>query len=417
MAHSEQLYLIWVERIRFGFSANGGTKPEVRAESTGQYKLERGIYVYLNGDPVPRVFVGNFDFEHELAMGRSHSSASVRNISAELASAWIAVADEGDLIWSPAGIPNFDFGDWFAFTNIAPRFIQHEQQLPYGSDWELVPWGWTESVLSWGTRFSWNCPAPPLETVKLANSRVFRWELEARLNVTLPWSTVLTSIDQLIAHVADFAAEHPNLSAAGWVVKANFGMAGRERQLGRGPVLTTPILNWARKRLHQGPLVFEPWLERIAEAGIQIDIPRQGEPQLLGVLPLLTDSTGTYRGSRIQCDASEVAKWQSAVEIALQVAHEIQRTGYFGPLGTDAMQYRDDLGQLRIRPLQDLNVRCTMGRLGLGLRRFVNDQAAVDWLHDPRLVAQFQAEKPGASILRVNERSWLVQDVLPQAEN
>jgi hypothetical protein len=359
---------------------------------------------------VPRVFVGNFDFEHELAGGQTQRSLNVQSISADLASAWVAVAEADDLIWSPTGVPTFDFREWQARSGVVPRFIAAECDLPRGPDWELVPWGWTASVLKWGQKFGWNCPAPSLDTVKRVNSRAFRAELELRLAIALPQSAILTSTDQLAKHLEDFANYQPDPAVAGWVLKANFGMSGRERQLGRGPRMTDPVLNWAKRRLQQSSaVVFEPWLDRVAEAGIQIDIPRAGEPQLLGVLPLLTDPTGTYRGSRIQCRDSDLQIWQSAATTALQVAREVQSAGYFGPLGIDAMQYRDRDGRLQIRPLQDLNARYTMGRLGLGLRRCITNHKEVDWLHDPRLIATSQASIPESKVIPITEKSWLLE--------
>jgi hypothetical protein len=359
---------------------------------------------------VPRVLVGNFDFEHELADGRSDRNSNAREISNELASAWVAMAEKEDLIWSPGGIPAFDFKEFSKLSGFQPRFINQESDLPRGPTWELVPWGWAPSVLNWGTKFGWTCPAPPLEVVKLVNSRLTRWELETELGVELPYSAACTTLEQLGTCIASFATRQPAPDSAGWVLKANFGMSGRERHLGRGPRMTDAVFNWARRRLQQSSaVVFEPWLNRVAEAGLQVVVPSQGQPRLLGVLPLITDPTGTYRGSRIQCPPSEIDIWKPATETALQVARELQKRGYFGPLGIDAMQYRDLDGGLQIRPLQDLNARLTMGRLGLELRRFVGFDTHVDWLHDRTRVAQLQIQSPLAKVVPITERSWLVE--------
>jgi hypothetical protein len=355
---------------------------------------------------VPRVFVGNFDFEHELANGLLNSSSKVRDIANEFISTWLAVTDADDCIWSPGGVPAFDFRELVIVSGLQPRFICRESDLPCGPNWQLVPWGWTVSVLNWGLKFGWTCPAPPLEVVRLVNSRAFRFKLENQFQVALPQAAVLTSIEQLLTHIESFTAGQPETDSAGWVLKANFGMSGRERQLGRGARVTVPILNWAKRRLQQSAaIVFEPWLDRVAEVGIQIDIPQHGVPQVLGILPLLTDTAGTYRGSRIQCEPSANVIWQSAAELAVRVAQEVQILGYFGPLGIDAMQYRDHEGTLQIRLLQDLNARYTMGRLGVGLRRLVAKQHAVDWLHDLSLVTQAHATR----IVPITERSWLVE--------
>ena len=57
---------------------------------------------------MPRLFIGNFDFEHQLADSRTRQlTASLDRINAELASVWTAVADEGDdihkIYWTVGG--------------------------------------------------------------------------------------------------------------------------------------------------------------------------------------------------------------------------------------------------------------------------------------------------------------------------
>lgn len=353
---------------------------------------------------MPRVFIGNFDFEHQLTSGHRELSRDAHKLAADLVSAWLSIADADDVIWSPTGVPTFDFQDFKNRGFQLPRFVSREVDLPDGENWELVPWGWTTDLVQWGLSHGWKCPAPPIETVQHVNSRIFRWQLEDELGIALPGSAVLRSQEELIAHTAEHAA-----IGTGWVLKANFGMAGRERILGRGPHPGDSVLNWARKRFAQSEgVVFEPWLERVAEAGLQWNIPPAGEPQLLGMTPLLTDASGTYRGSRLACSEEERAAWQFAVEKSLQVARRVQQCGYWGPMGLDAMQYRSAEGQVKCRPLQDLNARYTMGRMALGLRRFVPAGYNADWLHDPRLVASEIEAHPAATVLQTTARSWLV---------
>jgi hypothetical protein len=117
----------------------------------------------------------------------------------------------------------------------------------------------------------------------------------------------------------------------------------------------------------------EPYVERLDEAGLQWEIPRRGrgEPRLAGITPLMVDSEGQYRGSLFATDEPLEEKWSFAVDTTRQVASELQQLGYFGSLGIDAMQYRDAIGNVRIRPLQDVNARWTMGRLSLGCQRWI----------------------------------------------
>src|SRR6185312_4379915 len=103
------------------------------------------------------------------------------------------------------------------------------------------------------------------------------------LGLGLEGARVLRSEEELQSHIARVPPGER------WVLKAAFGMAGRERIPGCGPALPEATRNWCRRRLHKhGGIVFEPWLERVEEAGLQVDVPASGEPVLVGVTPLLT---------------------------------------------------------------------------------------------------------------------------------
>jgi hypothetical protein len=82
----------------------------------------------------------------------------------------------------------------------------------------------------------------------------------------------------------------------------------------------------------------------------------------------LVDERGQYVGSWFHDDRALADEWGEAIEIQRLVLERVQILGYTGPVGIDAMKYRDSRGQVRIRPLQDINARWTMGRLALGWR-------------------------------------------------
>ncbi len=140
---------------------------------------------------------------------------------------------------------------------------------------------------------------------------------------------------------------------------------------------------WLQKQLAQGPVYFEPWVERIEEVAFQFTVPATGAPTLEGITPLLTDHLGTYCGSRLSGDSCQFATAEEIASVVPMVAHaaqSVQQLGYFGPLGIDAMLYETPDGQRRWRPLQDINARWTMGRVALGLRRIVPTSKHATWL-------------------------------------
>ncbi len=344
---------------------------------------------------MPRLFYGNFDFEHHLT-GASAPSADSKlgRINAELTPALIALADEEDCLWCPAPFDETYLNDLTAAGMPRPRLVTAGESLP--PDLSLVPWGWSDVALKLAIRTGASVEHPPLEVVKQANCRRVAHELETRWNCGLEGAAEICTLDEL----ARVIGQSTNFSL-GWVLKARFGMSGRERHLGSGVDVDSPTINWAKKRLaRDGAVLFEPWVQRIDEAGLQFEIPRDGKPQLLGITPQLCDATGHYRGSRLTISDTAAAAWQPAVDVGRRLAAHLQQTGYFGPLGIDAMRYRDQQGEIRIRPLQDINARLTMGRLALGFRRCLLPGEAGSWLQLPFQPMEGSEDSPWEHIRR-----------------
>jgi len=327
---------------------------------------------------MPQLFYGNFDFEHQLADPAASTDAKLARINAELTPALVGlVTDPKDRIYCPPGIHPAELPTIPDEDGIIPQGIDVSEIK--GPDWTLVPWGWSAAAFDFAQRQGLACDAPPLDVVNTANCRKFGHELERDWGCGLEGTAIVGSLDELAAHIALSKEISPR-----WVVKTRFGMSGRERILGSGPAIDEASLNWARRRLERdSALLFEPWMERIAETGLQFEIPPDGDPQLLGLTPLLSDQAGHYRGNHITVSDEEFAKWDAAVQTGERLAKYLQQLGYFGPLGIDAMRYRDRRGQERLRPLQDINARHTMGRVALGFRRLIRPHEPGSWLHRP----------------------------------
>jgi hypothetical protein len=328
-----------------------------------------------------RLFVGNLDFEHELAAPSGwNPSVVLRRIAAERAASWIALADDGDWIWTPEPIPD-EF--WESLTQLGLPRVRGVVDLSSVAAQirEVVPWGWS----AWTRGIARETVRPGESAVRQGNSRAWSFALERELGVELLGAARLERIDDLAEAVRRSASEFGEpASDHRWVVKANFGMAARERLLGRGLNLTLTQRSWLSRRFAaEGALFFEPWLHRRAEAGIQWTLPPlgQGTPKLEGLTPLLCDSRGGYQGSEFSLDTSIPREWSRAVDVCEQAATRLQTLGYLGPLGIDAAIYEDAAGTAHVRPLQDINARYTMGRLALGFRRLLRGDERGVWRH------------------------------------
>lgn len=328
---------------------------------------------------MPRLFVPNFDFEHQLVDSAAQTPARLNRLNAELSTAWLAIAEDSDVLWTPEPIHS-DFFRAAAEAGL-PRVTGMMQPARLPGPIECVPWGWTDRLRVLCLERGWTADAPSAAAVATANSREFSSRLEHAWNIALPEAGPAASMSDVEQRLNLLSApnERPR-----WVVKAQFGMAGRERLLGSGP-LAPPAEGWIRKRLAEDGLVFvEPWVDRVFEVGLQFDVPRSGTPVLLGCVPLLSNAGGQYRGSWFAPPAALTTTQivpASTIEVCKNAARRAQEIGYFGPLGIDVMCYRSADGEPAWRPLQDINARWTMGRLSLGLRRLLQPGECGFWWH------------------------------------
>lgn len=355
-----------------------------------------------------RLFVGNFEFEHHLAGPRApRLPDSVQRLSADpqrgtrsqagkdvllsrgkhnrqpqaqagiagLSCTLVACADEGDLLWMPAE-PEDGFFERLAQAGL-PRVRPVHKEGNVSDSVIVTPWGWTDAVRDWANRHGWSYVAPAQPVIRDVNSRRFSSRVEHDLSIALPGARGIHSLEELSTAVDRLPAGYEE-----WAVKAEFSMAARERILGRGRTLNSQTAGWVKRRLAaDGVVFFEPWVEPAEELGIQFDVPQTGSPQLVGVTPLLTGTAGVYRGNRVGAWSDVEQHWSTAIDAAGRAVERIQKLGYFGPVGIDALRYRDPGGSIRERPLMDINARWTMGRLSLGLARLLEPGESATWLH------------------------------------
>lgn len=361
------------------------------------------------GDVVSRLFVGNFDFEHTLAAPGAEPSRVLRRKCAELSCAWSAVASADDVILG-GGMPDPDFLPELQAMGF-PEFRWETSPLNVDRRLDVCPWGWDPSVIDWCRRHGMRCNGPPLEIVRDVNARDFASHIESQSRTGLPGACRVCGLDDLDHTLRVLARATP-----GWVIKARFGMAGRECLRGRGHSLDAAQRTWVVTRLERDGAVFcEPWVERIEEISWQFDVPASpsdstgGAPRLLGATQLVTDRRGAHRGNRLlsgdQIAADQCAEWKPVIDIVTDLAGLAQRRGYRGPLGVDSMKYRASDGTVAVRPVQDVNARWTMGRLALELRRQADSDAHVGWWHvrwagrqSPRDWYQALRDAGGASV-------------------
>lgn len=311
----------------------------------------------------PRLFVGNFDFEHQLA---GVSRPRVREINRDLLATWLAVLEPGD------GIAGWGATDREFRTELASLNRSLPSFEPASGQCEIVPWGWSSAPRLLADRSEQQGETPPDAVVRVVNSREFSHSLETSLGCGLDGQRRVTSEAEFVETVTQ-----PPLGGMRWVAKAELSMSGRERLTGLG-LPAEPQMNWVRNRLAEGRLYLEPWVSIRREVGTQIELARDGIARIHGRTETLTCGD-RFAGCVIHADCDAIAGTEEPVHSAIKAAAD---AGYFGSLGIDSAEY-ELAGTKRSRALQDINGRFTMGRLALGWLNVLQAAEVAAWLFLP----------------------------------
>ncbi|HEV2802714.1 MAG TPA: hypothetical protein VGW12_19740 [Pyrinomonadaceae bacterium] len=239
-----------------------------------------------------------------------------------------------------------------------------------GADRIFTPWGWTASMVALCERIGARVPAVSIDTIRRVNSKLWSHRLEQELGIALPGACVAESFAELEEAVARACPR----AGDKWVIKNPFGFAARERVLGRGARLEGAQATWARRQFAAGEtLIFQPWLERVREYGVTLEIGAGGRVDIQGISDLQTNGAGTSTGYLLgrPIDAGRRKELES---VARTVASRLYAEGYTGPAGVDALEHTRGL-----HPLLEVNARYTMGFVALAVERALKPQTPVLW--------------------------------------
>jgi hypothetical protein len=357
------------------------------------------------GAPPSRLVVGNLDAEDELEefaelqppggprrpRGRRAWTPAARAAAAGAATLLRAFCRPGDRLWLPAPVAP----DRLADLPGVPR-----PELPCGPLAALPPaaelLAWCETPAVQMLRHPaprrdagpvdgrhdplglhdllWCLPRPAPAVVAAVHHRAFCLEVQRLLGCALPGACMVETCDALEAHLAAGAA-----AGGSWVVKAPLSAAGRARAIYRHDLDPPPLAGLSdpafRRRAQNlfrrhGPLLFEPWMTRLADFGAAgLLLPGAGV-RWVGFHRQRIDPRGQFLGldlgavgpaSAISIEGLPPAlreDWRLALAAA---AGALARAGYAGPFGVDAWLYRGADGSSRLQPVGEINARATFG--------------------------------------------------------
>lgn len=165
------------------------------------------------------------------------------------------------------------------------------------------------------------------------------------------------------------------------VIKSPFGASGRGFKKVRSDIdLNQATENWLQKVLQkQKAVIIEPWLNKEFDYSLQITVDSKGDAKINGTARFLADKNGQYRGALLGGFYNQLNDEHKRFlnnsgqdghllkkhfdQLAQFVAQKAHLSGYQGAIGIDALVYRDEKEQLKIKPIVETNCRWNMGRL------------------------------------------------------
>jgi len=170
------------------------------------------------------------------------------------------------------------------------------------------------------------------------------------------------------------------------VVKASFGVAGSNALRLFEPELLPAQIRWVENAFaHQRELVVEPWLERVQDFSVQLEMGANGL-KLCGFTGLHCDARGQFIANFAEphhhkrIPAKVISQFNAAADISglllefygeifATLETELRLANFIGPIGIDAFVYRDADGAVKLKPVVEINPRYTMGRVLVELMR------------------------------------------------
>lgn len=160
------------------------------------------------------------------------------------------------------------------------------------------------------------------------------------------------------------------------LLKAPFACAGRGHLRVNHASLPDKTRGWLDNTLAaHGSVVIEPWLDRVLDFSALYEMRPGGESAMLALTRIENDAAGRFLGIRIgpkwgNLLEPEVAEFLFREADVLRIYQEtipaalkVLLPGHAGPLCVDAMVHRRGDGSLALKPVVELNVRMTMGRI------------------------------------------------------
>lgn len=204
----------------------------------------------------------------------------------------------------------------------------------------LEDWGPSPAIATWAQQHKIPYSIPPFEQIRQINSKFFSYSQSPQL----PGSAWLENEQEISLWIEKTPGPK--------VLKMPFGTAGNGH---------IHIPNQSANQRYKGPLIGEPWVERVFDFSSQ-----WFDGQLIGITRFENESNGTYKGTF--AGEVEASILQEHLYFAKPLIETITAMGYKRHIGIDAFVYQWE-GKSRLHPIVEINGRKTMSWVALQMKQ------------------------------------------------
>jgi uncharacterized ferritin-like protein (DUF455 family) len=361
----------------------------------------------------PRLFWFNPGCEQEVEAktGKWSPPKALQDLQADYSSLLGFLAHESDIVLVK-NLPSVAHLKKLAAAGFSfPEFFKEADlnQLKIRKFWSFEPWGWSPTANKLFRPLKsqlisdrpYHDLSPPTANDSVF-SKTFASSLRTRLQLNDPPTLCCTSINEALEAIPFLAQKSATNTV---VLKSSFSASGRGMIRIKDQAFDANHQQWATSVIKKnGHILAEPWLDKILDVSVHLDISHEGLVKLNGFTRFWTDARGQYKGHilggiladfgpNVLAAWHQPSGWKDQLEAtAIAVGQEVFRQGYHGPVGIDAFVYQDR-GALHLRPLVEINTRYSMGRLALALSPRITVKRCGLWTH----ISRPHLEKAGHS--------------------
>jgi uncharacterized ferritin-like protein (DUF455 family) len=402
-------------QLHFPLSPSRAKAAPFNAEGRRRAGLKDGfideLFVYSKSKGrTPAVHVFNPFTEIRLGKGKGHKPNKFQRAMARdlaILPAWICSHEDAVLIperpstrfLSAMKRLGFDPPD---FQEIPKNQINRQHELRNRKLAELRPWAWGPDSLS--------LLKPLFPNLTSEDAPELRWNDGIRELYSKAWDAAFLKDFLKSRHDRDWLCAEEDIGIHATndetalravneirqrghlkvIVKFVHGAAGHGMIRLWEPELSDDQRQWIRSHTSEGRSVLvEPWHERVADLSVQFEMTKDGLRQL-GFTRVFNDLRGQFVASAVSSGIGrlltpELSRFVHTgagrgenrlqllfSDLAAPLESRLLERGFRGPIGIDSYIYRTEAGELRLKPIVEINPRHTMGRVAMELKRFAN---------------------------------------------